>query len=270
MSLWDEPVRDLRPLAIVERKRLLDFIGDLTAEEWRKPTAVPGWTVKDIALHLLDDDLTWLSTQRDGDASGLVDMSDRRSFPQLLAEKNQRWVDAARVMSRQVVLALLSWTGDHVDAFHADQDLLGEGWVSWASDGPVPYWFNLAQEFTERWVHQQQMREAVGRVEDHETALPEVLRTFIWAYPHQYSPTADIDAVEVAIDGVDTWALTRQGGNGWSLSTGSPTRPDARLRMTASAAWRLLTGASAPANDITQEGSAAGCASLLRVRAVIV
>jgi DNA-binding transcriptional ArsR family regulator len=29
--------------------------------------------MKDVALHLLDDDLTWLSAQRDGDASGLVD-----------------------------------------------------------------------------------------------------------------------------------------------------------------------------------------------------
>lgn len=58
-------------------------------------------------------------------------------------------------------------------------------WVSWASDGPVPYWFNVAQEFTERWVHQQQMREAVDRVADHESMLPEVPRTFVWAFPRQ-------------------------------------------------------------------------------------
>jgi hypothetical protein len=72
-------------------------------------------------------------------------------------------------MSRRVVTGLLRWTGEQVDSFHASQDLLGHGWVSWASAAPVPYWFNLAQEFTERWIHQQQMRAAVGIVADHET-----------------------------------------------------------------------------------------------------
>ena len=67
MSLWDEQVRDVRQLAVADRQRLVQFLTDLTDEEWLAPTAAPGWTVKDIALHLLDDDMTWLSTQRDGD-----------------------------------------------------------------------------------------------------------------------------------------------------------------------------------------------------------
>lgn len=46
-------------------------------------------------------------------------------------------------------------------------DMVGEGHVSWASDGPVPLWFDMARELTERWVHQMQIREAVGRVGDY-------------------------------------------------------------------------------------------------------
>ena len=48
--------------------------------------------------------------------------------------------------------------------------------MSWAGDGPVPLWFDIAQDLTERWVHQMQMREAVGRVEDYaQRYLPTVL-----------------------------------------------------------------------------------------------
>lgn len=270
MSLWEEPVRDLRPLAILEREKLVDFLGQLTHEEWLTPTALPGWTVKDIALHLLDDDLTWLSTQRDGDMSGLVDMSDRQSFPRLLAQKNQRWVDGARSMSKQVVTALLTWTGEQVDAFHATLDLLAESRVSWASDGPVPSWFNVAQEFTERWVHQQQMREAVDHVADHMSTLPDVLRTFVWAIAHQLPHVAAVSGVELTIDGVQSWTLTPNPMQGWSLSTGQASEADARLRLTADAAWRLLTGAAVPDGGITSEGPPGIIDGLKAVRAIIV
>ena len=181
----------MRLMATDERRRLLAFLEKLTPGQWVAPSAAPGWTVQDLALHLLDDDLSWLSHQRDGGTGGRVDMSDRHLFVELLAAKNQRWVDAARVLSPRVVIDMLGWAGDQVDAFHARCDLRADGWVSWASSEPVPFWFNLAQEFTERWVHQQQMREAVDRVEDHADYLPEVLRTFMWAVPHQLAQATD-------------------------------------------------------------------------------
>jgi hypothetical protein len=272
MSLWDEPVRDVRPLATEERQHLLHLIAGITDEQWLAPTSAPGWTVKDTALHLLDDDLTWLSRERDGDLSGLVDMSDRRAFPRLLAEKNQRWVEAGRVMSRRVIADLLQWSGEQVDELHAGRDLLAEGWVSWASDDAVPFWFNLAQEFTERWVHQQQMREAVDRVEHHEATLPEVLRTFIWAFPHQLrgcTRASEIE-IEIVIDAVGDWTLTAT-NDSWQLFSQPASDPDARLRMTADAAWRMLTGAEVVlAADIAAEGDPAMTRALLGVRAIVV
>ncbi len=214
--------------------------------------------------------MTWLSQERDGELSGLINMSDRQIFPRLLAEKNQRWVDAARVMSRRVVEDLPQWSGEQVDALHAGRDLLDEGWVSWASDEPVPYWFNLAQEFTERWVHQQQMREAVDRVEDHDVTLPDVLRTFIWAFPHQFRGAVGARVIRMRIDPLGDWTLSATDDGGWNLSTGSPGSADARLHLTADAAWRMLTGAEVPAASITAEGDAAIVEALSMVRAIIV
>jgi uncharacterized protein (TIGR03083 family) len=251
VSLWDEPVRDLRPLATAERNDLLQFLSNLTDDEWLAPTIAPAWTVKDIALHLLDDDLTWLSFKRDGFSGGLVDMSDPVAFPRLLAEKNQRWVDAASALSHRVVRDLLAWSGEQIDVLHAARELTGSGRVSWASDEPVPFWFNLAQEFTERWVHQQQMREAVGRVERHEARLPEVLRTFVWAFPHQLPRADGVRRVEISIDAVGVWTLAAADPHAWTLSEGSVGKPDAWLRLSADTAWRLLTGCDVAADSLT-------------------
>ena len=47
-----------------ERRLLLDLLANLTDEQWRAPTACAGWSVKDVALHLLGGDLStdWCSS----------------------------------------------------------------------------------------------------------------------------------------------------------------------------------------------------------------
>ena len=54
-------VTDLFPQ---ERKRLLELFSEFEAKDWEKPTICPGWTVKDIGLHLLGDDVGYLSRTR--------------------------------------------------------------------------------------------------------------------------------------------------------------------------------------------------------------
>jgi len=154
VSLWTAQVEDVRPTLAAERADLLDFLASLSPEEWMAATAAPGWTVKDLALHLLDDDLGWLSRLRDQDRSGVLEMSDSTSFVNALAAKNQRWIDGTRQLSLPVVAGLLRWSGREMDDWYASLDLMGEGGVYWASDGAVPLWFDLAQDLTERWVHQ--------------------------------------------------------------------------------------------------------------------
>jgi Mycothiol maleylpyruvate isomerase N-terminal domain len=268
---WDERVRDVRSGATREHRSPIAFLGGLTEDEWLAPSAAAGWTVRDLALHLLDDDLTWLSSARDGDTSRLVGMSDRSAFPRLLAAKNQRWIDGACGLSRRVVTELLDWSGEQVDALHATQDLGAEGWVSWGSDGPVPYWFNLAQELTERWVHQQQMREAVGRVDEHAALLPEVLRTFVWAFPHQFRAAAEAGTqVEISLGAAGVWTLTSDGAARWTLAPQRATCPRARLTLTSDAAWRQLTGAAMAKDSRHAEGDPALLGALARVRAIVV
>ncbi len=52
-------LRKPAPILVADRfpdllDALLDVLGSLTPDEWERPTAAAGWTVRDVALHLLD------------------------------------------------------------------------------------------------------------------------------------------------------------------------------------------------------------------------
>ncbi|WP_181383671.1 maleylpyruvate isomerase N-terminal domain-containing protein [Streptomyces sp. NWU339] len=251
MGLWELPPVDVRSLLREERVALLALLNDLDLSAWDRPTVCPGWSVKDVVLHILDDDLGWLSRGRDGDRSGLLTgFADHNSFITALNNKNQRWVEATCALSPRVIRTLLGVAGTEMDAYWASMDLMAEGRVAWASPDPVPLWFDIAQDLTERWVHQQQIRDAVDRpgVRD-ERFLGPVLRTFLWALPLHYAPRTGPDAnlaIHLSGAGGGSWRLHRRQGQ-WDLVELDPAStihaPDATVRLDTNSAWRLLTGA---------------------------
>jgi len=271
MQVTDVPARDTRPLIAEIHADLLALLASLRDTEWAAPTEAGRWTVKDVALHLLDGDLGQLSMGRDGDVSGLLDdRGDYRRFVAALDAKNQRWVEAAGGLSPRVVTGLLRWSGEQVGRYYATVDLGGPARVSWASGAPVPLWLHLAREMTERWVHQQHIRDAAGRPGDHDRFLPEVLATFAWAFPHQYRPEAPAGtAVQLDFGSGGSWLLTREAGC-WVLGEGAIPRPAAALRMPPQLAWRQLTGLPVPAGAYRTEGDERLAAPLLTVRGIIV
>ena len=272
MRISEAPVVDVRGPLTAQRGRLLSLLTSLSGAQWAAPTAAPAWAVKDIALHLLDVDLSWLAHDRDHDQTGIIPVpADHEEFVRGLAQRNQRWVDGTRALSPRLITGLLRWSGEQLDAYLQTVDLAGASSVYWA--GEVPLWFDLAREFTERWVHYQQIREAVLPGEhDHqqEEYLPLVLRTFIWGFPHQYqAPAPSGTAIALEIPGIGTWTLART-ATSWSLDEGQTAAPAACLRMTGEAAWRLLTSARYDARQVQLSGDPALAEPLLRVRGIIV
>lgn len=272
MDLWQLPPQDLRPVLTRERTDLLTLLDGLTPQEWNAHTAAPGWTVKDLALHLLDDDLGWLSRDRDGDRSGLLSMAGHSTFVAALAAKNDAWVRGAHQLSARVISSLLEWAGREMDAHYCAMDLQGHGGVVWASDGPVPVWFDIAQDLTERWVHQMQIRQAVDQVGNYAAEyLPEVLSTFVWAFPHQYRPDAPAGTpVALDLSAGGTWTLTSDGAGRWELEPGTPSNPAAAVHATDEAGWRWLTGAATPDDGLQSEGPNNLVQPMLSVRGIIV
>ena len=262
----------MRRSLTAQRGRLLSLLTSLSDAQWAAPTPAPQWSVKDIALHLLDVDLSWLAHDRDHDQSGIIPVpADHEEFVRGLAQRNQRWVDGVRTLSPRLIIALLQWSGEQLDAYLGTVDLAGSSSVYWA--GEVPLWFDLAREFTERWVHYRQIREAAQPVEDDQQQdryLPLVLRTFIWGFPHQYqAPAPTGTAIALEIPGIGAWTLTMT-VTGWSLDEGQAAAPAARLQISGEAAWRLLTGAHYDARQVQLSGDQALAEPLLQIRGIIV
>jgi uncharacterized protein (TIGR03083 family) len=271
VRLADLQPDDPRPLLDEERSDLLVLLRSMSDSDWVAPTEAGHWRVKDVALHLLDDDLGWLARGRDGDLSGLLPVGDDHgAFVRSLDDKNERWVAGAAGLSRSLVADLLEWSGAQVATWHATLDLAAPSRVMWASDGEVPLWFDLCRDLTERWVHQRQIRDAVGQPGLHDRFLGPVLRTFVWAVPHQFraeAPVGTIVAVDLGVGG--SWVLER-GVTGWELREAVEPEPAALLAMSSEAAWRQLTGLPAPEGEVTIHGDERLGAGLLDVRGIIV
>ena len=91
--------------------------------------------------------------------------------------------------------------------------------VSWAGDESSPNWFDTARELTERWHHQQQIRDAARRPPLYELRFfKPVIDTFMRGLPHAYRNVNAPDGTTVALDvrDVTRCSLTRR-GSGWSL-----------------------------------------------------
>ena len=239
-----------RPILVVDLFRpalaeLLALISGLSEEDWHKPTSCPTWSVKDVALHLLGDDIAVLSGQRDNFRSGVS----ARNWPELVArlnEVNDLWVRASQRLSPRLLADLLAFTGPQVSAHFESLDPYATGnVVSWAGPDPAPVWLDLAREYTERWHHQQHIRDAVGKpgLKQPRFFAP-VLETFVRALPVTYRDTiADEGAVVVVtITGRSggRWALRRE-RQAWKLYVTASTCSTAEFVIDEVTAWRLFT-----------------------------
>jgi uncharacterized protein (TIGR03083 family) len=151
-----------------ERTELLALLERLGPEDWARPTECPVYTVKGIATHVLGDDLSLLSRQRDAAENGLVQMAREMpgaDFRALLDAFNDRWVAAAGFLSTELVIELLrlagEWTAEYYRA--VDPEALGEPVGFFGARGAhSPFWHAIAREYVERWVHHSQIRRALG------------------------------------------------------------------------------------------------------------
>ena len=231
-----------------ERASLLELLSALAAGQWQAPTVCPGWSVKDVALHLLGDDIDLLSRRRDG-AAPTDTPGKPAGFQELVASLdrlNQSWVEATRRISPRVLCELLAVTGEATERYLASLELFAvEESVSWVRPDPVPNWLDVARQYTERWTHHQQIRDAVGVPGLKEPAfMAPVLATFVHALPRAFAgaPAPAGTAVEVVVGGQagGCWVLTRT-SDGWRLAAGTAAQPMARVGLDAETAWRLWT-----------------------------
>jgi uncharacterized protein (TIGR03083 family) len=225
---------------------LLDLLADLSPDEWQQPTVCEGWTVKDIAAHLLGGEVGILSRKRDQYLFSGSPIIEWRDLVALINELNATWVKATSRLSPRLLCDLLRITGEQANAYFTtlDADAIGDP-VDWAGPEPAPVWLDLAREYTERWHHQQQIRDAVNRPGFKEPRyLAPVLDAFVRALPRAYHDVeADAGAlVTLVITGAagGRWHLLRESG-AWQLYVDVERQALATVSLDEETAWRLFT-----------------------------
>lgn len=242
---------EIRALFAKQHTAYIQLLRSLDDRDWVRPTGCPGWSVQDIAAHVLGDHVGRLSIQRDGHK--VLNPVDGESFPAFIARINDEWVSAARRISPKLLTDMSASTGDQIVQFWNTVEMHTLSWpVSWAGPDPAPAWLDAARDFTEYWTHQQQICEATNRIGLTEPEyLGPVLDTFLRALPHTLRcVTAPLGTtLEMTVTGPSggTWACTRMPDR-WALRTGSrPNDPDARIELDADTTWHLCTRKITPA-----------------------
>jgi uncharacterized protein (TIGR03083 family) len=232
---------------------LMVLLRGLPGEDWNKPTACALWSVKDIVSHLLDSCLRRLSFGRDR-----LDPSPERPITQYddlvayLNELNAQWIGATRRLSPGVLMDLMDLAAPQLHRYFSSlepNDTARFG-VAWAGEEQSPNWFDIGREYTERWLHQQQIREAVGApgLVGREWLHP-ALDIFVRALPHAYRnvPAQPGDRVGVEIRGEagGLWTLARD-DTSWTLLSGSDGQALARVSLDQETAWKLFSKGLGP------------------------
>jgi uncharacterized protein (TIGR03083 family) len=227
---------------------LMSLLRGLDDGDWKRPTACALWSVKDIAAHLLDGGIRRLSFGRDGlDAAPDVPISSYSDLVAYLNRLNAEWTTAARRLSPQVLMDLLDFTAGQVHAFFRTLDPLSPALfpVAWAGEDVSPNWFDIGREYTERWLHQQQIREAVGAPGlTGRRWLHPTLDVFVRALPFTYrtakAPPGTSIRLEIIGEAGGVWTLVRD-PTGWGLFEGSDAAPEAVVSMDQDTAWKLFS-----------------------------
>lgn len=247
-----QPIEVLHLFPVLDKK-LSELLNSLTPEEWQMPTIAPKWRVKDIAAHLLDGNLRGLSLLRD--RYNHIQPDHIHTYTDLvkyLNELNAEWTSASNRLSPQVIADLLEWTGRQYNDFLATLNPWEDAVLSvaWAGEEISKNWFHIAREYTEKWIHQQQIRDAVGKqdIMTRELFYP-FIDTFMCALPHTYT-YADVPvgtSVEVDIPtGIGgTWHINKT-EEGWVLRKNTRLEPDARVIIDPDTAWKLFSKGMQP------------------------
>jgi uncharacterized protein (TIGR03083 family) len=231
-----------------ERAAFLDLLDSLEPDEWDLPTECPAWSVKGIALHVLGDDLSLLSRQRDA-ATNSLELLGREQpelgFRELLDRFNEAWVERASFMSTRLVTELLRLTGELTADFYeeVDPDRLGEA-VPFAGPEPATYWMIAAREYAERWIHHLQLARATSRpgpvrADQVTPAVTALVRGFPAAMRSLHA--SEDAAFSLAVTGTGSaWTLAHDGET-WQLHDGEVVQPTVRLEVTPETAARLFS-----------------------------
>jgi len=238
---------DVRELFAPLDDALIALLSVLTESEWQQPTIARKWCVKDIAAHLLDGNIRALSMSRDG-YFGVTPAND--DLLDFLNTLNADWVKAMQRISPALLVSLLHITGKMVSAHYASLDPEAPAIfpVAWAGENVSSNRMHLAREYTEKFIHQQQIRHALQQPgllvkEWFHPFIATFMLALPFTYRHTQSAIGTVVKVVVSGDGGGEWMIVQQ-TQGWHFT--SEGIPATTVTIDADTAWQLFSKGITP------------------------
>ena len=245
-------------------EKLISLLESLTPDDWSKPTLAKLWMVKDVTAHLLDGNVRALSMQRDKFFGvPAPETGDYRQLVNWLNQLNADWVKASKRLSPEVLILMHKNTGPVVCEYYQSLDPWDEATfaVDWAGESKSYNWMHLAREYTEKWHHQQQIREATG--------LPGIMtseffgplaNTYFMALPYTFRNVESKAGTKVQIDITSElggkWLLTKT-LESWKLNREEAADAAAVVEIPAALAWKLFSKNIRP-SEVTDQVKISG------------
>ena len=280
MGKTPEPLGPIFTAHLFEKleSNLLELLRSLSPEDWEKQTVAPKWKVKDVAAHLLDTQLRKLSVARDAYVAERPDLSKDDGLVDFINRLNAGGVGILRRLSPRVLIELMAAASKQTIEFHRSLDPFAEAAfpVSWAGESRSPNWFDTARELTERWHHQQQIRDAVNKpgIMTRELYFP-VLDTFMRSLPFGYrrisANPGTFAQFNISGECGGSWFLCRD-IQGWNLLVSPDGEKISETTIPQEIAWRIFTKGidrARAADQITTNGDREMALHILNIIAIV-
>lgn len=239
---------DVLPIFLSLNLELITLLKSLKPSDWEKKTVCSQWTIKDIALHLLDTNIRRLSIGRDGHSY----LKNRQfgTYEELIVFLNQLnadWVLSMRRVSSNILIDMIAKYQQEMLDYFKDLDPFDMAIfpVRWAGKEHSENWFDIAREYTERWLHQQQIRFALNdqTLLQRDFYFP-YLKTTMQALPYTYikvkAPIGTTVKVEIVGDAGGTWVIKKEKFL-WSFVDSDTKDTDALVYLDQQIAWLLFS-----------------------------
>ena len=232
--------------------KLIELLRSLTQNEWQSQTIAKKWVVKDAAAHLLDGNIRILSMLRDNYFGEQTNIQSPQDLLDFLNRLNADWVKAMKRISPAMLILLHETTGPLYCYYYASLDPFAKAGfaVDWAGETESKNWMHIAREYTEKWLHQQQIRDAVNKpgLLTREYFYP-FINTFMFALPHTYrnvnASNGTVIKITITTEIGGVWFLSRVNDQ-WQLSNEVFDRPTTEVSIEPDIAWRLFSKSIRP------------------------
>jgi uncharacterized protein (TIGR03083 family) len=139
-------------------RSLAEACGGLNPDQWRRPTDCPGWSVQDQLSHLIG-----LERVLDGESDPAGDEPPGAHVKNEFAAHNEKWIAARRDWPGAIVLEEFTAVTEHRLETLGGLDEAAWGHVGPTIAGAVAYADFMKTRVFDSWVHEQDVRLALGR-----------------------------------------------------------------------------------------------------------